>query len=150
MTCAAAKKPAAFIQGKFVLKAEGFLSLCKACGFHNVDARVAPMFMTDTALPGERRWEALSLETRPDIIEVAATNPQGHFGVKELLAWEVETYPSLKNRVYRAVALGASIMVGDERYFLFINRQNRGLKTLGFVLEQSIPLLPDVYCLRTW
>ena len=149
MSCAAAKS-SRVIHGKFSLKPESFSALRNACGFHNVDTRIGAMYLADTTSPGDYRWEAHSLETRPDIVEAAVANPEKHFGVKQLLTWEAHVYHAAKSSVHRAVALGASVMNGNERYFLAIQRQNKGLKTLGFILEQSLPLLPDIYYLRTW
>lgn len=151
MNCAAIKNAPRSIAGNCsLLASDSFRSLCLDCRFHNIDARIGEMFMADAADFGEYRWEAHSLEGRPDIIEAAVTNPDKHFGVKRLLAWEARAYHTAKSGMHRAVALGTFVVDGSDRYFLSINRKNNGLVTIGLVFEGALPLLDDIYYLRAW
>ena len=153
MSCAAAKTAPRSIVGKFLIYPSDNLQTLRAdCGFHNVDRQVADMLQYDGAEPGKCRWQAISLEDRPDIIQAAIWQPEGHFGAKQLLAWEARAVHTAKPGIHRAVALGCSITngAGGEPYFLTINRKNNGLVTIGLTSRRVLPLLDDTYYLRTW
>ncbi len=153
MTCAATKTAPRSIVGKFsIFESDNLQILRTECGFHNVDRNVDNMLQQDVTASGECRWQAISLEGRPDIIEAALRQPEGHFGAKQLLAWEARAVHTAKPGIHRAVALRCSITNGEggEPYFLTINRKNNGLVTIGLTSRRVLPLLDDTYYLHTW
>lgn len=150
MTCATARRSTVSIGGVYwVFKTDSFQSLCLECGFHNVDRRVEQAFLANAVDVGEHVWRSVTRDTQPAVIDVAMENPEGYFGAQQLMAWEARSFHEAKPGIHRAVALGASVTntPGGEPHFLTINRQNRGLKTIGFTPASVLRYAPDTYFL---